>query len=127
VLALERMPVTRVVAKPAALDTLKPAGKSLVLRTAPDEALLLPPRADLSLHDPHAIIVDDGGFAGVWLTKDIALNLLARHCEWFVPPGRLGLQQGAIANIATRLWVEESAILFLIPAPLVQDFEERVR
>jgi hypothetical protein len=127
VLALERMPVTRVVARPAALDALTSAGKALVLRTAPDEALLLPPRAELSLDDPHAIIVDDGGFAGIWLNTDAALDLLARHCEWFEPPGRPGLHQGAIANIATRLWVGESAILFLIPAPLMQDFEERVR
>jgi hypothetical protein len=127
VLALERMPVTRVVAVPRALDKLASQGKTLVLRTAPDEALLLPPRRDFTVDDPHAIVVEDGGFAGVWVNIDQALDLISRHCDWFVPPGRPGLHQGAIANIATRLWVEEAAILFLIPAPLQHDFEERVR
>lgn len=124
-LNLNRMAVTHIVAAPAALDEASWAADTLVLRLAADEALILPPVDELSLADPHAIVVPDSGYAGAWVAADEALAFLERTCEWEVPSQRPAFAQGAVAGIATKLWLEAERVLFLVPAPFVNDFAER--
>jgi hypothetical protein len=128
--ALERIPAIRIVATPAALDALAAPAGALLLRLAADEALLV--HADLTGHqaappvdDAHAIIEFDAGFAGAWWTIDEARRLLERHCEWAPPAARPAFAQGAIAEIAAKVWFEETRALILVPAPFQTDFEER--
>src|SRR5262245_24769423 len=88
VLALNRLPATRIVATPSALDSAAWPAESRVFRIAADEVLVSPPVETLSLDDPHAIVVADSGFAGAWLPMTEALPLLERTCEWELPAAR---------------------------------------
>ena len=123
---LKRLPATRIVATPAALDAAEWPDDTLALRFAPDELLVTPPVANLALDDPHAIIIADSGYAGVWLPEAEALAFLERACEWELPPQRPAFAQGAVAGIATKLWFEAGRVLLIVPAPLIADFEERM-
>jgi hypothetical protein len=123
--ALERLPVTRVVATPSALDALAlPA--HLMLRTAPDELLIQPPVPSeaLALADTHALVIEDCGFAGIWLDAAHAQAFLEAACEWAPPTGRPAFAQGAVAGVATRLYFEDQRVLLLIPAPMMHDFAD---
>ncbi len=124
--ALNRMPATRVVANRSALDAAEWPVQSLVLRLATDETLIIPPVPNPTVADPHAIIVTDMGFAGVWLPAADALAFLERACEWALPTTRPAFAQGAIAGVPTKLWLESDRILFLVPAPYIHDLEERL-
>ena len=124
--ALKRLPATRIVATPATLDGVVWPDEALVLRFAPDEVLVMPPLGSVPVSDPHAIIIADGGFAGVWLTAGEALAFLERACEWEIPSGRPAFAQGSVAGIATKIWFEEERVLFIVQAPYAHDFEERL-
>lgn len=124
--ALNRLDATRIVATADALNSAAwPAG-TLALRFAPDEVLVMPPIATVELNDPHAIVFADGGYAGVWLPAADALDFLERTCEWELPHARPAFAQGAVADIPTKLWLEEERVLFVVPAPYAADFEERL-
>ena len=122
---LDRIPATRIVATPAALDSTIWPANALALRLAADEVLLLSTSAP-TLNDSYAIIEPDAGFAGVWLPMDEAQAIFAHHCEWAMPSARPALAQGAIAGIAAKVWVEAERVLILVPAPFVAEFEERL-
>ncbi len=127
--ALKRIAATRIVATPAALDTADIPQSSLALRFAADELFVTPPLQNESvilLHDPHAIVISEGGFAGTWLPAAAAAEFLAHHCEWEMPNGRPAFAQGAVAGIPTKLWLEDDQVLFIVPAPYAADFGERM-
>jgi hypothetical protein len=123
---LNRLPATRIVAKPAALDSAAWPKDSLVLRLAADEALIIPPISNPTFEDPHAIVVADNGFAGVWLPWTEAQKFLERTCDWELPHQRPALAQGSIAGLPAKLWLEAERVLFVVPAPYIHDFEERM-
>lgn len=128
--ALKRIAATRIVAKPNALDSADIPQSSLALRFAADELFVTPPLQDESIildHDPHAIIISEGGFAGTWLAIAEASDFLQRNCLWELPNGRPAFAQGAVAGIPTKLWLEEDQVLFIVPAPYAVDFAERLQ
>ena len=127
--ALKRIAGTRIVAKPAALEAADIPQSSLTLRFAVDELFVTPPLQDesaITAHDPHAIIIAEGGLAGTWLDADEAHTFLQRNCEWELPNGRPAFAQGAVAGIPTKLWLEADRVLFIIPAPYAAEFAERM-
>ena len=124
--ALNRIPITHIVATPTALDAVQLPDGRLSFRIAADELLITPPAPDTTVDDPHAIVVPDSGFAGVWLPADEALKFLERECEWELPHERPAFAQGAVAGIATKLWLEHDRVLIIVPAPFAADFEERM-
>ncbi len=131
---LNPIPATRIVATPAALDAAHWPPEALVLRFAPDEALIMSAVTEgvdsiieaIILDDPHAIVIAETGYAGLWLAADKALDFLERACEWALPSDRPAFAQGAVAGIPTKLWFEEQQVLFILPAPYAVDFEERL-
>ncbi|MBI3243836.1 MAG: hypothetical protein HYZ49_16250 [Chloroflexi bacterium] len=124
--ALNRLPATRIVATPSALDAAAWPANILALRIASDEVLVTPPAPEIKLNDPHAIFEPDSGFADVWLAADEALKFLERECEWELPAERPAFAQGMVAGIAAKLWLESDRVLIIVPAPFVADFEERM-
>lgn len=121
-----RFPGTRIVATPAALDGARwPAG-AIVLRTARDEAFVLADVAAAAVDDPHAIVVADAGYAGVWLTTDDAQAYLERYCEWEPPSMLPAFAQGMVGGLATKLWFERDRVLILTPATVAGDLQERL-
>jgi hypothetical protein len=125
--APERLPLARIAAAPAALDGAVWPDGALVLRVAPDEALVLDGGALELEADRHAIIEPEDGFAGIWLDAAEARELLARTCDWELPAARPAFAQGAVAGLPVKLWLEEDRILFLVPAPFAVEFSERMR
>ena len=125
-LALKRLPATRIVATPSALDGASWPAEARTFRLAPDELLIIPPVEAPALDDPYAIIIADSSYAGVWLPEAEALELLAIHCEWELPVQRPAFAQGAVAGIPTKLWFEAGQVLLMVPAPYIADFEERL-
>ena len=123
---LKRMPATRIVANPTSLDEIVWSDEALVLRTAPDEVVVIPPMGSVPVSDPHAIIIADGGFAGVWVDADEALAFLARACEWELPGERPSLAQGSVAGVATKVWLDTDKVLFMVQAPYAAEFAERM-
>ncbi|MEM7343997.1 MAG: hypothetical protein AAF485_07125 [Chloroflexota bacterium] len=123
---LNRLHITRIVALSTALDTVQWPDGCLVFRVAPDEAWVTPPAPDLTIDDPHAIIISDASNMSCWIAMDEALEFLEHSCEWELPLARPALAQGAVAGIPTKLWFEEDYVLFIVPAPYSADFEERL-
>jgi hypothetical protein len=121
---LEAVSASRIAAKAAALDTARwPAG-SLALRIAPDEVLLIGggrPQVD----DPHAMVVADGGWCGVWLPAEQAYPFLRGAAAWPMPDDRPAFAQGMVAGLPVKLWLEDDRVLFIVPAAFATDFEER--
>lgn len=123
---LRPFPVTRVVATQSALDAATWPDGTLVLRLAPDEALVCLPVDEVAVSDSHAIVVADEGFLGAWVAAEAALAFLEGACAWELPSARPAFAQGAVANVPVKLWFEPDRVLFLVPAPFAADLAERM-
>lgn len=124
--ALERLAGTRVVADPAAIDSMVGAlaPSTVVLRFAPDDAFVLD-AGDISVDDPHAIIEDEHGFVGGWC----GIDDIRPHLEWSVPTGRLALAQGSIAGVPAKLYLPEEGdndVLVVTAAAYAATLAERL-
>ena len=122
--ALERLEGTRVVADPAAIDSMVAAlpPSSVVLRFAPDDAFAIGV-SGVAIDDPHAIIEDEHGFVGGWCrVADVA-----PHAEWSMPSARPALAQGSIAGVPAKLWiVDDERVLLVTAAPYAAVLAERL-
>jgi hypothetical protein len=92
----------------------------LVLRLAPDEALVLGATPPV-IADPYAINEPDGSWAAVELDPDAAGDFFAAGCEWEVPPRGWG--QGLVAGVPAKVWVEPDRVVVIVPAPLAHELE----
>lgn len=128
---VERLSGCRIVASPpalGALGALGATGESIFMRLAADELLIIgaAPATD-AINDPHAIITDETGFAGVWWPAAPALEFLGRAAEWELPKSRPAFAQGMVAGLPVKLWLESERVLFVTAAPYAADLEERMR
>lgn len=123
---LKWIAATRVVATPAVLDAVRWPEDAILMRIAPDEAIIFECSLELLADDPDAIVERENGFVGVWLSAERAQEFLERACTWETPRERPVFAQGAVAGIATKLWFESDRVLFMVPAPYGADFEERL-
>jgi hypothetical protein len=117
--------MTHIVAAPEALNAANWPAEARVLRIASDEVLILPPVEPVEIDDVHAIVVQDGGFSGVWLPASDALDLLERTCEWELPSQRPAFAQGMAAGLPMKLWLEADRVLLIVAAPFAIDLQER--
>ncbi len=118
---LEPLTATRIVTTPEALDVFEGPAGCLVLRIAPDEALVLG-EAEVSVADPHAIVVPDAGWSGTWLAADRADAFLAQECAWRLPAVRPAFAQGMVGHMPVKLWFETDRTLFVVPHVSATDF-----
>ena len=116
-LALEPLHGLRVVADPAALDRVSWRGDLdvTVLRLAPDEALAIGARS-VEIDDAHAIVEEEAGFVGVWLTAEEFEASVLPHIEWPLPADdeRPAVAQGAIAGVPAKLWLRTTGGALLV-------------
>ncbi len=126
---LEPLPLVRIVSTPDALDAAAFRTDDLVLRVAPDEVLIVGDgSADgYVVEDRHAIIVQDAGWHGAWMTPDDVERLLRGNCSWKPPTARPTLAQGRVANAPVKLWLEDDRVLLLVPHVAAHDLAERMR
>ena len=123
--APERMFFTRIVATPPALDNAAWPADALVLRVAPDEALVVATVHAAAVPDPHAIIEPETGLCGMWIDMAAAMPFLERECDWELPVERPAFAQGAVAGLPLKLWFTHERVLCVVPAPFAVDFAER--
>ena len=125
-LALETIRGLRIVAGPAGIDSIVVADGAIVLRFAPDDAFVLVdgPLEDVDLD---AIIAEESGFVGCWLTPAEVASRLVPHIEWQLPKARPMLAQGLIAGVPAKLWLATDRALLLCAAPYAHDLAERLR
>jgi hypothetical protein len=129
VLELERMHGLRVVADPAALDRASWRGDRdvTVLRLAPDDALAVGARS-VELDDEHAIIEEEAGFVGVWLTAEEFEASIRPRIEWPLPADRPAVTQGSVAGVPSKLWLRATGgALLLAPAAYADELAGRLR
>ncbi len=125
-LALNRLDTTRIIATPAALDAAAYTKDAVVIRIAPDEALVIPAQPDLTVADEHAIVLQDSAWSGVWVSPEKAADILERHCEWEAPAALPAQAQGAVAGIPTKFYFDTDRVLVVIPSPYQREFEHRI-
>lgn len=128
-LALEPVRGIRVVADASALDTLVVVEGAIVLRFAPDEALVIfaKPGGELDERFSNAIVVEEAGFVGCWLTPAQLRTDVLPHVDWQLPDPRPTLAQGFVAGVPARLWLESDRALLLCAAPYAHELAERLR
>ena len=154
--AFETMRGQRAVADPAALDAalLAAVGASpadtrpncvgsetyassgrhsswLALRLAPDELFVIGAgqlgAPDLAIPgDAHALVVDEAGFSGCWVSWAEYERVVAPHVEWRLPSQRPGLGQGRVAGVPAKVWCTVDAVLVLTNTAYVHDLQERL-
>jgi hypothetical protein len=115
----------RVIAAPAVLDELAWPDGATDLRLAADDLLVI--AADPgSLGDAAAIVEEERGFLGWWLTADELRDLVLPHVEWPLPATRPALAQGLIAGVPAKLWLAEERALLLCAAAYAHELAERL-
>jgi hypothetical protein len=115
----------RVVAVPASIDNaVWPAG-AMVLRLAPDDALLVGD-GPIEINDPHAIVEPDGGFCALRLAADHVIELLAANASWQLSDERPCLAQGMVAGLPLKVWIEDNWALLICPTPFASELEARL-
>jgi len=133
--ALETIVATRIVATPAAIDALAAKVRApgadppvAVLRLADDDALVLgvPDATSVTIDDPHAIVVAETGFSGVWFAADALDAIVRPFIEWSVPTARPALAQGLIAGVPAKLWLTADRVLLFCPTAPAHDLHERL-
>ena len=127
-LELEPMHGLRVVADPAALDRASWRGDRdvTVLRLAPDDALAVGARA-VDIIDEHAIIEEEAGFVGAWLTAEEFEAWVLPRIEWPLPEDRPTVAQGNVAGVPSKLWLRVTGgALLLAPAAYADELAGRL-
>lgn len=123
--APEPLTAVRVVADPRALDGLAWPDGAATLRLAPDDVLIIgDARADVG--EEHAIVEDETGLVGWWLTIDELTDRVLPHVEWPLPAARPTVVQGLVAGVPAKIWLAEDRALLLCAAAYAHELVERL-
>ena len=123
--APERLAAIRVVADPRTLDDLAWPDATAILRLAPDDVLVIGATSP-QLTAEHAIVEDETGQVGWWLTADELTDLVLPHVEWALPANRPALAQGLVAGVPAKIWLTEDRALLLCAAAYANELAERL-
>ncbi len=115
--------IHRVVASPTAIDRATWPAQSLVVRTAPDEVMIVGDEQPAPPED-HAIVFADTSWSAAEVSPEVGGSIMRCHADW--PPPTIGHAQGAVASIGVKLTVEPGRWLFLVPSAYARDFAKRV-
>ncbi len=121
--APERLTGLRVVAAPAVLDGLAWPDGVAALRLASDDLFALGATEAVAAD---AIVEDERGFVGWWLTPEELHDHLLEHIDWPLPAERPALAQGLIAGVPAKLWLTHDRVLLLTAAAYAHELEDRL-
>lgn len=123
--APEPLSAIRVIADLEALDDLAWPDATATLRLAPDDVLVI--RATRpEIVDEYAIVEDETGLVGWWLTVDELTDYVLPHVEWPLPATRPALGQGLVAGVPAKIWLTEDRALLLCAAAYAHELAERL-
>ena len=132
--ALEPMRFTtlfgvRITAKPAAIDAATWPADAIMVRVAPDDALVIDATVDdaapVAAADPHAIIEPEAMFRGAWLDA-AQLEALTHKLEWPLPTQRPALAQGMVCGLAIKLVLEADRTLLIVSGSAFHEVADRL-
>jgi len=123
--APESLRALRVVASPPTLDGLAWPDGVTVLRLAPDDLLVIG-KAMAALGDEPAIIEQDAGFVGWWLTAGELADTVLPHVDWPLPMPRPALAQGLVAGVPAKIWLTHDRALLLCATAYAHELAERL-
>ena len=113
----------RVVARPTALDALAAPTGGVVLRIAPDDAIVTG-TATLMVDDPDAIVEPEYTFVH-WTLTVAEFDAISRHIEWPIPaPGQLG--QGLIGGVPAKIRIDADHVMLIVSAGLAHELLDRL-
>ncbi|HKY46768.1 MAG TPA: hypothetical protein VJQ79_02180 [Acidimicrobiia bacterium] len=115
----------RIVATPAAIDGARLPADAVVLRIAPDDALIVGD-GPIEVSDPHSIIESDAGWCALKVSEERALTILSHHAAWEPPPHRPVLAQGMVAGLAAKVYLDGSRSMVIVATPFAAELEERL-
>lgn len=121
--APEPLPGVRVVADPAALDALAWPDGVAALRFAADDLFAIGAGTQ---ELPGALVEEERGFVGWWLSLEELDELVLEHIDWPLPGTWPALAQGLIAGVPAKLWLTNDRILLLTTAAYVHELMERL-
>lgn len=113
----------RVEAAPAALDALAWPDDVTPLRLAADDLFALDA---LTAGIPGALVEQERGFVGWWLSVEELHDHLLEHIDWPLPAERPALAQGLVAGVPAKLWLTHDRVLLLTSAAYAQELMERL-
>jgi hypothetical protein len=120
----ELVAAVRVAARSAALDAASWPADAAVLRTAPDEVLLVD-ALDVGPPEPDAIVLADMSWVRFAMTPVVGAAVMAGGAAW--PPPDVGLGQGLIAGVPAKLVVGDDEWWIIVGAVVADEFAERLR
>jgi hypothetical protein len=129
-----RAPGMRVVAAPEAIDRAvwHDAGpgpdefEPLILRFAPDDAFAIG-ATGVEVDDPHAIVEPEVGYMALMFPADEFVDAVVPHLEWPAPIERPAFEQGAIAGVPAKLYLDSTgAAIVLVLASYLDDLMDRL-
>ena len=120
----EVVAAVRVVAAAEHLDAASWPADATVLRTAPDEVLLID-ALDASPPEPDAIVFPDTSWVRFVTSAAVGAAIMAASAAW--PPPASGLGQGLIAGVPTKLVVGAEEWWLIVAAVVADEFDERLR
>lgn len=123
--APESLPALRVVASAPTLDGLAWRDGVTALRLAPDDLLVIG-KATVALGDEPAIVEQDAGYAGWWLTPDEFADAVLPHVDWPLPAARPALAQGLVAGVPAKIWLTDDRALLLCAVAYAHELAERL-
>jgi hypothetical protein len=113
----------RVVASPAALDALTWPDGVATLRFAADD-LFAVDATTTEVRD--ALIEDERGYVGWWLSLEELHDHLLEQIDWPLPAERPALAQGLIAGVPAKLWLTPDRVLLLTTAAYAHELMDRL-
>ncbi len=144
-LAPETLAGARIVASPGALGAWLrrlPAHR-IVLRFAPDEALIIDNRefpgsssspdsaVDANtfedIDDPSAIVEPETGYSVFRFSPTEFTRLVERHVEFELPHARPPLAQGKVLGVPVKLWLTDREAWVLCATAYAHELAERIR
>ena len=124
--APEPLRALRVVAAAETLDAMTWPDGVAALRLAPDD-LVAVGATTAAVGDEPAIVEDEAGFVGWWLTPDEVREHLLPHLDWPLPAARPALAQGLVAGVPAKLWLSEERALLLCAAAYAHELADRLQ
>jgi hypothetical protein len=113
----------RVVAKPAAIDAILMPADGLMLRIAPDDAIVVGAVA-LTVDDRFAIVEPEYTFVQ-WRLTPAEFAPVVDRIEWPLPTtGQLG--QGLIAGVPAKIVIGANDVLLVVSAGLAHELAQRL-
>lgn len=115
----------RLVATPAAIDGAVMPAVAVILRIAPDDALVVGD-GPIVVTDDHAIIEPDTGWSALRVSEERALALLVQHAAWQPPADRPVLVQGMMAGLPAKVYLDGDRSMLIVATPFAAELEERL-